>query len=708
MSFNITLDMDKDLQKKYEEIEKLNKGFLEIEALDRTSMNIGKRRRDYHSGKKVKGEENANVGNNKNANNREGVMFEPLRKIESYDMLYEQIKEDYGVEVANNAIEEMWTKSLLLNDSDGSDQRYCVAMSGHFLVKKGRDYVKDVPNTNPKHYRSYLHTCVEQIMQMSNEFKGATVIYDILINLAFFTKPIRDYRHKIFDNTSYDDYLPVAISELINPYDDEKYWEDKLRKETKNTSELVDYVLKYHITNELQGTVLIMNNKYRLSSQSPFVNLSLFSPRILDGQFEYFKYPNGSKIQPYIDEIIFIQNAFAEFFSQGIKGRIRDDKGNLTDTKLTKLASFPVVTLAVPNDDIGSEHLLEKDKEFIDNIKRLFSKYHNINIYKGVKLAMCCRLIVENNTKVSHNTEMSSLGVVTNSSSYDAVGSLRVVSLGLPSIALELPKEKRNLENYLENLNKKIDLSIKILNSQRKLVEKRTEEGFYDFTENQGVYNDKLASTIGGLGLYEAVKIISGNEWGTLYNEDELGIANEILKFVDKKCEEASKNTGKIFNMELSIPGESAAFRLKDRDLINFGDEVNYPELSNQFLPATIEANLNEKLRVENELCKYIPSTTIAHLNIDSSLSEEQTVQLHKKIWEAYPDLSHYAFNPVSYLCKNGHLNTTTTKEGTCIECEGKIVDRSTRSIGYIRSIDYEFGKNRKDEQSRRKYYKLK
>jgi len=674
----------------------------------------------------------------------------------------------------------------------------------------------------------------------------ATVIYDILIYLAYYTKPVRDYRHEKFDSYDYEMYLDIAVADLVSPYKTEEELKDKIRSKTSTTPELVDYALDYLLSNEMQGFVLIANNKYRLSSQSPFLNLSLFSPRVLDDQFDYFRYPDGKTIQPYIDEIVSLQVIFAEFFSAGIKGKIRDKDGSLTNKDLTKLVSFPVVTLAVANDKIGSEHLQEKDDEFIDKILRLFSRYHNLNIYKGVKLAMCCfdgcqlaetenkvssfkdlydegkdyrvyskgeykdasilrlkrddrdvykvitsnldelimtdnhinvtnkgdkrtdelttddlletysketlsgyvtidsiekiedyneeyvycfqmkdesdpyftlpngvhtgncRLVVENNRKNTHETGMSSLGVVTNSTSYNAVGSLRVVSIGLPSIALELSKENRNIDNYLKLLEPKVDLVVKILNAQRKLIEQRTEEEFYDFTENQGVINDKLASTIGGMGLYEAVKLLSGNEWGTMYTQDELDIANEILKFVDKKCADASKDTGKIFNMELSIPGESSAFRLKKRDVINFGDEVNYPELSNQFLPATIDANLNEKLRVENELCKYIPSTTIAHLNIDSNLSAEQTVQLHKRIWDAYPDLSHYAFNPVSYLCENGHLNTTTTNNDVCIECEGEIVDRSTRSIGYIRSIDYEFGKNRKDEQSRRKYYKLK
>jgi len=697
--------LDRDFEAVYKNI---GEEFLKIEAIDADSMNVGDRRSKYHQNKKIAGEENANVGNNKNPNNREGVLYEPLRKIDSYNVLYEKIKDKYGLEVGNEAIKEMLSGSLLMNDSDGSDQRYCIAMSAHSLVNKGRDYVTDVPNTNPKHFRSYLHTCVEQIMQMSMEFKGATVIYDILIFLAGFTKPVRDYKHKSFDELDYEMYIKFAISELINPYKDEDKWEAELREKTNTTSELIDYTFDYWIRNELQGVVLILNNKYRNASQSPFVNFSLFSPRVLDGQFDYFRYPNGEKIQNYIREITRIQEIFAEFFSQGIQGRVRDIDGNLTDKKLTKLVPFPVVTLSKPNDDIGSEHLLGEDNRFIDKIERLFSKYHNTNIYKGVKLALCCRLLTESHEKVNHTTEMSSLGVVTNATSYDAVGSLRVVALGLPSIALQLSENDRNIENYLKVLDVKLDLVVKILNSQRSLIEDRTNENFFDFTEKQGVKNDKLASTIGGLGLYEAVKLLTGSEWGETYTQYELDIANEILKAVDAKCAQASKATGKIFNMELSIPGESSAKRLQKRDVLNFGNEVNYKELSNQFLPATIDTTINEKLKVENELCKYVPSTTIAHLNIDVELSEEQTVQLHKKISEAYPNLSHYAFNPITYLCEDGHLNTTSTDDGLCIECGGKIVDRSTRSIGYIRSIDYEFGKNRKDEQSRRTYYKLK
>ena len=77
-------------------IESIDNRFKEIEAIDKDSLNITKRYDLYHSGAKVKGEENANIGNNKNPNNREGVIFEPIRKFNSYRFLYEQMKEDYG------------------------------------------------------------------------------------------------------------------------------------------------------------------------------------------------------------------------------------------------------------------------------------------------------------------------------------------------------------------------------------------------------------------------------------------------------------------------------------------------------------------------------------------------------------------------------------------------------------------------------------
>jgi len=684
--------------------------YREIEALDDSSLDKGLRYKNYHSKRTVKGEENANVGSNINPNNREGVIHEPDRKIHSYEVLYEQIKEDFGKNRADESLNEMLKGSLLLNDSDGSDQRYCIAVSAHSLVTKGRDYVDDIPNIAPQHYRSFMHTVIEQIMQLSSEFKGATVIFDSIIYLAYYTKPVRDYLMETFSHMSFEDYKKIAIKDMINPNKNYKECCEIIDKNVASgkTLDLINFSFNYLLKNELQGFTYIINNKYRISGQSPFTNLSIFTPRILDGNFDYFKYPNDMKIKDYMNEILDIQLIFAEFFSQGLRGYIRDEQGNPTGKKMTKLVPFPVVTLACANDEIGSEHLLELDKEYKEKIERLFSKYHNINIFKGLKLALCCRILTENTNSKNHNTEMSSLGVVSHVESHDAVGSLRVVSLGLPNIALSINKKDRNLENYLKSLDEKLNVAVDILKSQRNLIEIRTKEGFFQFGENQGVKNDKLASTIGGLGLYEAVKIITGEKWGTMYTDEELKIANSILKYIDKKCQEAIDKTGNIYNMELSIPGESGAMRLRKRDYLTYGDEVEYIELSNQFLPATIDTNIHQKLRVENELCKFVDSTTIAHINIDAELSEDAVVQLHKKIAEVYPHLSHYAFNPITYLCKEGHLHTTVTDDGLCIECDEVIIDRSTRSIGYIRSIDNEFGKGRKDEQSRRVYYKLK
>ena len=81
---NVNFTCSKDFE---EAINSIPNKFREIEAIDNDSLDIMKRYDEYHRGAKVKGEENANVGNNKNPNNREGVIFEPIRKLNSYRFL---------------------------------------------------------------------------------------------------------------------------------------------------------------------------------------------------------------------------------------------------------------------------------------------------------------------------------------------------------------------------------------------------------------------------------------------------------------------------------------------------------------------------------------------------------------------------------------------------------------------------------------------
>ena len=98
---------------------------------------------------------------------------------------------------------------------------------------------------------------------------------------------------------------------------------------SKTTEEAVRYVMDYKVKNLLQSWVHLMGNKFRKGHQSVFTNINLFSPRILKDNFSSHVFPNGDKIDNYIDEIIRIQLIFAKFFSKGI-----------SNSKLTKVVAM--------------------------------------------------------------------------------------------------------------------------------------------------------------------------------------------------------------------------------------------------------------------------------------------------------------------------------------------------------------------------------
>lgn len=53
---------------------------------------------------------------------------------------------------------------------------------------------------------------------------------------------------------------------------------------------------EFSVISDFQKFVHIVNNKFRVSSQSPFTNISLFDRPNLEKVFEHYTYPDGSKV----------------------------------------------------------------------------------------------------------------------------------------------------------------------------------------------------------------------------------------------------------------------------------------------------------------------------------------------------------------------------------------------------------------------------
>jgi len=344
-------------------------------------------------------------------------------------------------------------------------------------------------------------------------------------------------------------------------------------------------------------------------------------------------------------------------------------------------------------------------KEVNEDVYCLHVKDNHIVIGNNI-LSHNCRLLVDKSNSVGVN----SFGVKIQNHGNDAEGSIRVLTLSLANLALEVKQKNISTESeyivnlYYDLLKDKLKLAAKVLISQRNLVYKRDEEGFFQLPKVGWINLKKLSSTFGGLGLYEACKILSNNDFGSPYTNEELEIGNKILEIFNDACSEASKTYDVLFNMEVLVPGESMAFRLADRDKIDYSKEVNYTELSNQFSPLTLNFDFIERLQFENELSSKIPPTGICHINIEGSLTPEQNVRMHRALWKHFPFIQHYAFSSTIYNCENGHTECKTIKN-KCMICGGEIIDITSRSIGYFKSVLNSFGKNRKNEYFRRKRY---
>lgn len=685
---------------------------LKNEALDINSLDISKRFEDYHAENVIiSGEENANVGKTIHPSHRNGKVYEGFEKLKSYNMVYCKLVEIYGEDKAEKSLREMIIGSCGVHDSAGMDLPYCIAYSTYWIMREGRSYITDVPNVTPNHFKSYMNMAIESMFDACSEYVGATVIFDLLIGMAYYTKQVRIAKQLAInwfgDNEIKFRMLAAELVSAKKSYQEAYDEIVEVYEREKSLDRTVDYILDREIENTLQGFVHLVGNKFRNGYQSMFTNLNLFSPRILKDNFSYYRYPNGDTIESYIDEIIQIQLIFARFFSQGIKG-----KNN------TRVVAMPVVTLMVPNDEIGGESLQDKDNLFINEVLSLFSKFNNINVYRGLKLAMCCRLLAE---KRSTSVAVNSLGVASHNDGNNAVGSLRVATFNLASIALEVvtkrisngtrlvknfSSQESKIQAYLELLDEKLNIGEMILNAQRCMIYDKAEQGFFKLQQAGWVDFTKLASTFGGVGLYEAIKILNESEYGSAYTKEDLKLGNSILLAFENKCKDASDRNNCTFNMEVSVPAESMAFRFAKKDKIVYGEKnIPYKELSNQFTPLTLDFGVSKKLEWENELSSIVEPTGICHVNVEGELSPEKNIEIHRKIWEKFPYVQHYALNSTIYSCENNHNRQTKRSNNTCSTCGGAIVDYVTRSIGYFRSVPFAFGTNRADEYTRRKWF---
>lgn len=536
--------------------------------------------------------------------------------------------------------------------ANGMVQHNCWALDASKLVTVGRDFGV-LPSKPCKRVSSYISALCETIHQMSAHLAGAIAIGTFFLDLAH-----------------------ICI-----------YKERRTLDELKN-----DKRFRKYVENELQQFIHSVNHLSRNGVESPFTNVSIFDSiklKMLIGEDNYGWYFENHKaistdndlkdkmsneqFQQYvIDYIMELQNIFMDFFEKG------DPLNNGLPYR------FPVSTVNFSKSD---ELKIEDDKFIKAFCKRDVSRF-NIFGSKGTKIASCCRLC-NNGELLEVASQVNSFG----GGGSVSMGSHRVCTINFQRIALEC----NSIDDYYNILRTRVEEAAKILRAHKLLILKLTEQGFESFISNGYINPNRLFSTFGMLGIYEAKKTL--HQRFDISND--VDITNEILVRFNQWVNEISKQYGIIGNIE-QIPGETFAVRLAKADQLIYGYGDDYYKLyANQFCPLYEDFSLFEKLESDGKYNQLLTGGGIVHIQVASDTTPQQNEALIRKACSV--GCEHFAINKVFSKCKKcGHV--VNYKEAKCYECGSEEFTYMTRVVGFFTPVD-SWNKTRREWEFPRRHF---
>lgn len=429
----------------------------------------------------------------------------------------------------------------------------------------------------------------------------------------------------------------------------------------------------YYLRQCFQKLIYRLNQPFIRVVQSSFTNVNIFDRPYLESLFGGVEYPDGTFAIDCVEDLINIEKTFMDVVSE---------------IRSVNMFTFPVITYS----------LLYQDKHFVDaKFARWCSdhncKWNDANFFMSgdvTTLSNCCRLMSDRSKLKGF---MNSIG-----GSALSIGSVKVNTINLMGIALETDNE----EDYLKLLRKRTLLDCKILDIIRDIIKENIDAGLLPNYQDGMLSLDNQFSTIGILGLYEAVEhfgYIEKDAFGNVFYTDKaISFANKIFDVLnDVKDNFTDKYS---INIE-SVPAERAAVILCQKDNLLYGlsDKTIY---SNQWIPLSTKCTIQEKLRVSAILDVRCSGGSITHINLESNFPNEDVAwKMLNKI--AQSGVIYSAFNIRINECKYHHGFVGTD---ICPHCGNPVFDTYQRIVGFLVPTRA-YSKERKAEYDTRYWYDL-
>ena len=426
---------------------------------------------------------------------------------------------------------------------------------------------------------------------------------------------------------------------------------------------------------EFQRIIYKLNQPYVRVNQSAFTNFSIFDESYYEALFGGKTFPDGSFMIDYVDEFMEYQKAFMRVVSE---------------VRSQNMMTFPVLTYS----------LLRKDRKFVNEDFAKWCCEHNMKwadsnffISEDVtSLSNCCRLVSD----VKQMGYFNSIG-----GTALEVGSVKVNTINLARIAYDTNSK----EEYIAELRERVRLCCKVLDVVRHIIKRNVEKGLLPNYTHELMHLSSQYSTIGILGIYEALQELGmtyKDELGnTLYTDEGVEFGKEILSVINEEKDKFAADKDYSVNVE-QVPAERAAAILMQKDKFFYPDKAyELPLYGNQWIPLGVKTTVAEKVRLSAMFDKACNGGSISHINIDAPFTNFET---------AWNMLNYVADSGVPYFAFCTRISACEDNHGfygeTCPICGKPKVTTYQRIVGFL-TPEKTYSKERKEEFKLRDWFDL-
>lgn len=444
-----------------------------LEGIHPDQLDINAVSRDYFKTSDRKGSATADhsIDPNANVSGRDVITFnyevpKSLMKLNSLYNLWKTMKDLYGRDDADQAIEYEINGTLYINDVWDIGRPYCFNYSTYDIALEGLKMGGRLNIDPPKSLNAFLRQVEQFTVYAANSTLGATGLADLLIVVSRYVDDIL--------TTGYDHHVKIGKAPRVWTY----------------------------VKESMTSLIYTLNWEFR-GNQSPFTNVSVYDRLFLEQLVPSYLIGGTA---PDIETVEKVQDLFLDAYNE-----------TLARTPIT----FPVVTAcfsAGQGSDGGGRTI--QDKAFLKKIARHNLKYGFINIYCGESstLSSCCRL----------RSSISDLGYSnTFGAGSTKIGSLGVVTLNLPRLARTA---EGGFPAFLGLLRQSTGTASRINHAKRTFIKDRIERGSLPLYTLGFMDLSRQYSTCGFTGLHEAMSILGFDmltEEGLQAAEDTLTVINE-------------------------------------------------------------------------------------------------------------------------------------------------------------------------------------